>query len=275
MMAEIIDRKQYKSDARVLLADAQVSPKGMTAAYMGLVLLLNLVGSLGGDGLLGTFASILTMLMSLVLDAGFVLYFMAIRRGERAEYLTLFDGFSMVGRLIVLQLIMGFFVAMWSLLFVIPGIIALYRYSFALYNLLEDPSIGAMEAIRRSKLQTRGYKGQIFVMELSYLGWNLLALLPSLLLLEYQMAQTVELFAAGASPIAATTSMVSTLLPSLLCSLWSLLVSLFYQPSYQCVSLAYFETAKRTSGVGADVEPPRGDGWNDPWNNGPDGLGGL
>ena len=49
-------------------------------------------------------------------------------------------------------------------------------------------------------------------------------------------------------------------------------VSLFYLPHFQCVELGYFETAKRTSGVGSGSEPPAiGAGHG----AGPDGLGGL
>lgn len=277
MMAELIDRKQVKSEVRSLLAGAQVSPKAMTALYLGLTLSLSTVGALGGEGLLGTFASILTMLMGLVLEAGFVLYCMAVRRGERAEFLTLFDGFSQVGRIIVLVLVMNLFVALWSMLFLIPGLIAVYRYRFALYNLLEDPAIGAMEAIRRSKVQTRGYKGQLFALDMSYLGWALLALLPTLAVFSGDVVQTAEMLMGGVGQIhaVAVTAVTSWLLSSMLCDLWSLAVSLFYLPNYQCADLAYFETAKRTSGVGFNTEPPRNDGWNDPWNNGPDGLGGL
>ena len=61
----------------------------MTALLMGLCLALGLISSLGGGGFLGIFISILAFLLNAVLSAGFVLYCMAIRRGERAEYLTL------------------------------------------------------------------------------------------------------------------------------------------------------------------------------------------
>ena len=59
--------------------------------------------------------------MSMVLASGFVMYCMAIRRGERAEYLTLFDGFSFVGKVILLNIVIYLFTFFWSLLFVIPA----------------------------------------------------------------------------------------------------------------------------------------------------------
>ena len=102
MMAAIINRKQLKQDMKNLLANAQVSPKAMTALYLGIILVMNLVVDVfaGDTSLLSTFISILSSLVSLVLFSGFALYCMAVRRGERAEFLTLFDGFSFVGKII-------------------------------------------------------------------------------------------------------------------------------------------------------------------------------
>lgn len=282
MIAELIDRKQVKADVKQLLADAQVSPKGFIALYLGLNVVLNLLVSFsGGAGLLSTFVNILTTLLSMVLSAGFVLYCMAIRRGERAEYLTLFDGFSFVGKIILLNIVMYIFIFLWSLLFVIPGVIASYRYRFALYNLYENPGIGVMEALDMSKRQTLGYKGQLFMLDLSYLGWGLLGSIP--LLVCYYVAysnlfQAAFLYANGTLQSIPTDPTVYLGLPdwgwTLIAGLWSLAVALFYLANYQCVELAYFETAKRTSGVGEGAEPQQD---QNPWNGGtdPDGLGGF
>ena len=124
MTIEQIDRPQRKWEAKELLRSAQVSPMGMTALYMGLLILLGLVSSIADSGFTGIFISIFTSLLGTVLGAGFVLYCMAIRRGERTEYLTLFDGFSFVGRLILLDILTSLFVFFWTLLFIIPGFVA-------------------------------------------------------------------------------------------------------------------------------------------------------
>ena len=179
MMATLIDRKQLKWDMKDLLADAQVSPRAMAALYLGLSLVLSMADTLAGDsGLLATFLSILTSLLGMVLSAGFVLYCMAVRRGERAEFLTLFDGFSFVGKLIGLNLLMYLFIALWSMLLVVPGIIAAYRYRMALYLLLDHPEMSVMQCIRESKRMMKGHKGELFVMDLSFLGWAILESIP-------------------------------------------------------------------------------------------------
>ena len=280
MTAELIDRKGMKAEVREMLSGAQVSPRAITALYCGLLLVLNMVSAFAGDtGFLSTFVTILTSLLNVILGAGFAMYCMAIRRGERAEYITLFDGFSFVGKLIGLTIVTALFIWLWSMLFIIPGIIAAYRYRFAPYNLYENPGIGVMEALEMSKRQTMGYKGQLFALGLSYLGWTLLASLPAIVevgMLYYGLFSSAFDYMNGT--IAAMPADISTfaVLPAwlwtLIISLWSMAVSLFYLPNYQCVELGYFETAKRTSGVGAGAETP---GIGAGPGAGPDGLGGL
>ena len=179
MTAELIDRKRLKEEVRELLSGAQVSPKAMTALYGLLLLFLNMVSACAGEaGVLSTFVSILTGLLSIVLGAGFTLYCMAIRRNERAEYLTLFDGFSFVGKLIALTIVTYAFIWLWSMLFIIPGIIAAYRYRMALYLLLDHPEMSVMQCIQESKRMMKGHKGELFVMDLSFLGWAILESIP-------------------------------------------------------------------------------------------------
>ena len=263
-MAEKLDRRALKDAVCQLLAQAQVSPKGMTALYLGIVAALSLVVDLSGSFLAGgvaggiaTFLNILSMLVRITLGAGFTLYCMAIRRGERTEYLTLFDAFSFVGKLIGLTLVTSLFIWLWSMLFVIPGIIAAYRYRFATLNLLENPDIGVMEALEMSKRQTYGYKAQLFALDLSYFGWGFLASIPAVV---YNAAvqmeiQTAVLNGGGLAAIQAAAARPVMGLPDavwgLIVSLWGLAVSLFYLPNYQCVELDYFDAAKRTSGVSA------------------------
>ena len=262
MMAQLIDRKQLKREMKDLLRSAQVSPLKMVSLYLGLVLVLNLADSFTGlmtGGIVSTFISILTQLMGMVLSAGFVLYCMAIRRGERAEYLTLFDGFSFVGKVLLLNVLIYIFTFLWGLLFVIPGIIAGYRYRFALYNLYENPGINVMEALEMSKQQTLGYKGQLFLLDLSYIGWSLLASLPSMAESLYRYSLVLQdpgYFLADPLRVSAITLPLPVGLRVFLWLVWPLLLAVFYLPVYQCTELGYFDTAKHTSGVGAGAGRP-------------------
>ena len=270
MMAQQIDRKHLKQEMKDLLRTAQVSPRGMACLYLGLILVLNLADSfisIMDIGLPGTFVSILTGLMSMVLAAGFVMYCMAIRRGERAEYLTLFDGFSFVGKVILLNIVIYLFTMLWSMLFVIPGLIAAYRYRFALYNLYENPGIGVMEALEMSKRQTLGYKSQLFTLDLSYIGWFLLDSLPSIVQIAYiymSILQDPMYYLADPMRVYAISLPLPFALQVLIGCVWPLVVQVFYLPAYQCTELGYFDIAKQTSGIGqgASKSPDTSDnGW--------------
>lgn len=87
----------------------------------------------------------------------------------------LFSQFNRIGTGFGMQFFRGFFVFLWSLLFVIPGIIASYRYYMTPFILCENPEMTAREAIRESKELMRGNKWRLFCLELSFIGWELLA----------------------------------------------------------------------------------------------------
>ncbi len=281
MMAELVNRPALKRRVRACLKTAQVNATAFTVLFLGLNLVLTAVdllsqGPSGTQNLLSIFVGVLTSLVGLILQAGFVMYCMAVRRSERAEFLTLFDGFSMVGKIILLAIVMYFFISLWSMLFVFPGIWAAFRYRFALFNLYENPDLGVLEALNMSKRQTMGYKFQLFIYDLSYYGWSLLSGLPTLLLTirAFYAAAGMFLSGAGLGGILAAVQTNGTYI--ILSCIWAFAVYLFYLPQMQCGELAYFEAAKRTSGIGVDNGPsdfdvptiqiPR---------SGPDNMGGL
>lgn len=178
-----LDRAAIKREAKDLIRTAKVSPIKFTLLFLGISLVLDLMdtaltsltGSIVGVAFVSvSFFSILLSLIAQVLGAGYSCYCLGVHRREEMPYESLFDGFTFAGKVIGLYIVQGVFIALWSMLFVIPGIIAAYRYSFALWNLCQDPSIGVMEALDRSKRQTVGYKGQLFSLQLSFLGWALL-----------------------------------------------------------------------------------------------------
>lgn len=120
------------------------------------------------------FISVLIALVCRLLYAGITMYCLGIRKGKRMELMSLFDGFSFAGRVILLYIAMGFLIFVGCIAFLIPGIILSYRYSFALFNLLEVPGCGVIEAMRMSAEQTRGIKMDLFFLDLSFLGWHFL-----------------------------------------------------------------------------------------------------
>lgn len=204
------NRIEIKEEAKGILRTAHVSPLLVTAIVMAITFLLdrviNLVeggslfytyqlnweylqASLTGDPyalemLLDTipestvhsfFFSTLVSLFTIVLNGGYYVYCMGIRRGAEMPVSTLLDGLGVAGKLIWCWIQLTVRVFLWTLLLVIPGIIAAYRYRFAYYNILTDDSLSAGEAIRLSCRQTTGIKGELFMLDLSFIGWSIVA----------------------------------------------------------------------------------------------------
>ena len=117
-------------------------------------------------------------IMSGMLSGGFALFCMYVSQRRAAGVGTLFDLFGFFFRFLWLEIVMGFFIFLWSLPLVIPGIVAAYRYSMAEFIFFESPEKGALQCIRESKAMTMGYKGQLFVLDLSFLGWGILSVIP-------------------------------------------------------------------------------------------------
>ena len=196
----VLDRPALKQRAKSIVKGARVSAYLFTLLYLGISLVINgadtyISGGVGGyfaqlglsvpawlrvpefPGLLVTFVSVAVWLLTVLLQGGCCLYHLGVNRGQRRDYGTLLDGFAFAGKLIWLNLVMTVFVALWTMLFVIPGFVAAYRYRFAVYNLCENTDLGAMAALRMSKAQTAGFKWQLFVLDLSFFGWSLLSVL--------------------------------------------------------------------------------------------------
>jgi len=94
--------------------------------------------------------------------------------GDRFELLV--EGFkkSLVNS-IVANLLSMVFIFLWSLLFVIPGIIKALAYSMHPYIIADNPTIDAMEALRQSEEMMRGNKTRLLGLFLSFIGWFILS----------------------------------------------------------------------------------------------------
>ena len=105
---------------------------------------------------------------------GLIMVCLNVTYGDNVEIGTLFKGFNYMGKAIALFLMVIFFTMLWSLLFVIPGIIKSYSYSMAFYILAENPEMSAREALNESKEIMKGNKLNLFVLQLSFILWALL-----------------------------------------------------------------------------------------------------
>jgi uncharacterized membrane protein len=121
--------------------------------------------------------SIITLLVTGAFTLGVATFALAIARKEDAKLEMIFSGFKYFGKTLGLYLLMMLFVLLWMLLLIIPGYIAAISYSLAFYLMSDDPNIGAMEAIDKSKKMMYGYKWKYFCLGLRFIGWMLLGIL--------------------------------------------------------------------------------------------------
>ena len=111
------------------------------------------------------------------IELGLCAFHTRLNLGQKPPFASLFERFDIFFKALGLRLFMGLFMFLWSLLLVIPGIIAWYRYSMAPYLMAEYPEIGIREAVNRSKELMWGNKGRLFCLDLSFIGWVLLSVL--------------------------------------------------------------------------------------------------
>ena len=109
------------------------------------------------------------------LSVGVAYVMLALTRRESTELGDMFSGFrSGFADNLVAGLLVSVFTALWSLLFVIPGIVKGLSYSMTFYIMADNPGTPAMQAIERSQEMMRGHKWQLFCLQLSFIGWYLL-----------------------------------------------------------------------------------------------------
>lgn len=122
-------------------------------------------------------SNVLTFLGS-ILSVGFLMVLLRMVRSQEFNEKNLMDGFPLWWKIILLDVLVGIFVFLWSLLLIVPGIIAAYKYRMARYLLVTHPEYSLMDCIRESKSRMDGHKGEMFVLDLSFLGWLLLTAIP-------------------------------------------------------------------------------------------------
>jgi uncharacterized membrane protein len=110
------------------------------------------------------------------MELGLVTYFLLIGRRGSAQMEDLFRGFRSFESALILYIVRLVFIMLWSLLLIVPGIIAALRYSMAMYILHDSPELTGMAALNRSKEMMEGHKGKLFGLYLSFIGWAILSI---------------------------------------------------------------------------------------------------
>ncbi|HLV30446.1 MAG TPA: DUF975 family protein [Chitinispirillaceae bacterium] len=120
---------------------------------------------------------IISLAVSGPLTLGITVFFLNISRKRSSRIEDLLCGFKDFKRSCITNLLMILYVVLWSILFIIPGIIATLSYSLIFYILADNPEISSCDAISRSKELMQGHKTELLLLYLSFIGWGLLCLL--------------------------------------------------------------------------------------------------
>lgn len=152
-------------------------------------------------GAAGWLLGVAVQVMVWELAVGFVLYALRVWRRQKAGVGDLFDAFGVFFQAIWIQLLPNLLVGLWAMVYVlpvstmimmtgqtwwtvlglplmIPAIMALYSYRLAAYIMLDNPGVSCWQCVMMSRQIMQGHRWEAFVLDLSFLGWCLLCLVP-------------------------------------------------------------------------------------------------
>mgnify|MGYP001768588973 CR=1 FL=1 len=191
-------RYEYKEQAKQLL----------TGKYQNVIIIMLIMGVVSSLFISGNFSqnanfgARLLSIISFALSAAFTYAQTKMYIGVTNDENPVIETVVLAGfkenyvRSLITLLIQTVYIILWTLLFVIPGIIKAYAYSMSFYLLNKNKDLQPSEAITMSKEYTNGYKMDLFMLHLSYIGWYILSLFTFGILLfwvipKVQTAQTL------------------------------------------------------------------------------------
>ena len=174
----MITRPELKNEALATLRGKWTQPV-LAALIVMLVSCFSQGGNYTQSSAFLTVGFLVALLVSLNLSYGFEVAMLRFRRGrEDSVNEMLAAGFKEdYGRVLGISLLRAVFICLWMLLLIVPGIIK--AYSYAMTNLIaeDNPELGPKECIDRSQAMMDGHKMELFLLDLSYIGWILLGIL--------------------------------------------------------------------------------------------------
>lgn len=164
-----MDRVQIKELSKQQLGGNIFNSKWL----MGLLVCLIVMIITGACSFVPFAGAVGALILAGPLNFGIAYVFLKLARtGEEIVVGDIFEGFkSDFGGTILLTIMIGIFTFLWSLLFVIPGIVKAYSYSMAYYIKVDHPEYDWHQCINASKEMMNGHKADLFVLDLSFIGW--------------------------------------------------------------------------------------------------------
>ncbi len=118
-----------------------------------------------------------SLLAAVPLSFGLFIAMLKFVRGEKESVIdNMFGVFKTYGRTLAVSLLTLVFTGLWTLLFIIPGIIKHYSYAMTFYIANDHPELSADDCIEESMKMMNGHKMDLFLLDLSFIGWAILCL---------------------------------------------------------------------------------------------------
>ncbi|MDP4130711.1 MAG: DUF975 family protein [Bacteroidota bacterium] len=163
------------TDNLTLMRAARESLKGKWGLAIGTFLIYVLLTSAPGS--VESRGSILTLIIGGPFALGAAIFSLSISRGKEARLEEIFQGFNRFSTAFVAYLLIILYVVLWTLLLIVPGIIAALGYSMTFYILADDPLIKPQDALKKSKSMMDGYKLKLFYLGLRFFLLAILCIL--------------------------------------------------------------------------------------------------
>ena len=161
-------------------SELKAAAKGQIKGKIGILFVITLIIALI-SGIASAILSLIpigSLAVSIIITPAFSLslirVYLNVLNGNTPKIEDAFCGFDDFWSAFKVNFLVGLFTFLWSLLFIIPGIIKGYSYSMSTYILAENKGKPALECINESKAMTEGHKMDLFVLGLSFIGWGLL-----------------------------------------------------------------------------------------------------
>ena len=162
------DNKMLMAEARELLQGKWALAAGTTLLFVVTTLVVQAIPGIG---------PFISAVINGPLAVGFATFILTLTRDGDAKSSQLFDGFNRFGVAFGAYLLQFVFVILWSLLLIIPGIIAGISYAMTYYIIADDKTIGPLEAIAKSKAIMNGNKWKFACLSARFIGWSIVSLL--------------------------------------------------------------------------------------------------
>ena len=131
----------------------------------------------GGLSAIPAIGSLASLFVGLPIAYGLAILMWGVYKGKDIDFGVLFEGFQDYKRIFVTKMLQSIYTVLWTFLLIVPGIIKSYSYAMTDYILKENPEMNNNAAIDKSMALMEGHKMRLFMLDLSFIGWALLAVL--------------------------------------------------------------------------------------------------